>query len=39
MFRAITSITVQFDAACDLLREVLAQNPNLHGVGRFWRCA
>src|SRR6267142_5244647 len=33
MFRAITMYYGgQFDAACDLLREVLSQNPNLHGV-------
>ena len=36
MFRAITMYYGgQFDAACDLLREVLAQNPNLHGVRPF----
>src|SRR5258708_27527400 len=33
MFRAITMYYGgQVEAACDLLREVLAQNPNLHGV-------
>ncbi|HMG74863.1 MAG TPA: protein kinase [Pyrinomonadaceae bacterium] len=36
MFRAITMYYGgQFDAACDILREVLAQNPNLHGVRPF----
>jgi eukaryotic-like serine/threonine-protein kinase len=36
MFRAITMYyTGQVEAARDLLREVLAQNPNLHGVRPF----
>ncbi len=36
MFRAITMYYGgQVAAACDLLREVLAQNPNLHGVRPF----
>jgi eukaryotic-like serine/threonine-protein kinase len=36
MFRAITMYYGgKVDAACDLLREVLAQNPNLHGVRPF----
>jgi serine/threonine-protein kinase len=36
MFRAITMYySGQVDAACDLLREVLEQNPNLHGVRPF----
>jgi serine/threonine-protein kinase len=36
MFRAVTMYyTGQVDAATDLLREVLAQNPNLHGVRPF----
>jgi serine/threonine-protein kinase len=36
MFRAITMYySVKVDAACELLREVLAQNPNLHGVRPF----
>ena len=36
MFRAVTMYyTGQVDAAVDLLREVLVQNPNLHGVRPF----
>ena len=36
MFRALTMYYGgQVAAACDLLREVLAQNPNLHGVRPF----
>jgi serine/threonine protein kinase/tetratricopeptide (TPR) repeat protein len=36
MFRAVTMYyTGQVDEATDLLREVLAQNPNLHGVRPF----
>jgi serine/threonine protein kinase/tetratricopeptide (TPR) repeat protein len=36
MFRAVTMYyTGQVDAAADLLREVLVQNPNLHGVRPF----